>query len=194
MYTLEETRHYLCITCITFRKGNALVLKTPQPTTRHPHQHLGHSPHGTVRWAIEDSISQFPFLQMTYTAENPHADGSAEPGAHPQYQLPRHSDVHDTSSTHYNWMAARQMSCRQQTAPPQLHCSKDVTAHPHLPGPLLLWGPAMPGPLLQLAATIWPELIQVPIVEQNYDSICVRSRLCVRLPLCILLVHTQVSR
>jgi hypothetical protein len=29
--------------------------------------------------AIEDSISQCPFLQMTYTAENPHADGSAAP-------------------------------------------------------------------------------------------------------------------
>jgi len=26
--------------------------------------------------AIEDSISQCTFLQMTYTAENPHADGS----------------------------------------------------------------------------------------------------------------------
>jgi hypothetical protein len=30
-------------------------------------------------------------------------------------------------------MAGRQMSCRQQTAPQQLRCSKDVTAHPHLP-------------------------------------------------------------
>ena len=34
--------------------------------------------------AIEDSISQGTFLQMTYTAENPHADGSAAPGARPR--------------------------------------------------------------------------------------------------------------
>jgi hypothetical protein len=27
--------------------------------------------HETVRWATEDSISQCPFLQMTYTTENP---------------------------------------------------------------------------------------------------------------------------
>ena len=26
------------------------------------------------------------------------------------------------------------MSCRQQTAPPQQHCSKDITAHLHRPG------------------------------------------------------------
>ena len=36
--------------------------------------------------------------------------------------------------THDNWKSARQTSCRQQTAPPQQHCSKDVTAHPHWPG------------------------------------------------------------
>jgi hypothetical protein len=36
--------------------------------------------------------------------------------------------------THDNRMAARQTSCRQQTAPPQPRCSKDVTAHPHRPG------------------------------------------------------------
>jgi hypothetical protein len=62
--------------------------------------HPGHSPHGTVRWATEDSISQCPFLQMTYTAENPHADGSAAPGARPRYRPPRHHDLHATSRTH----------------------------------------------------------------------------------------------
>jgi hypothetical protein len=87
-----------------------------------------------VCWATEDSISQCPFLQMTYTAENPHADGIAAPGARPRYRTPRHRDLPDTSRTHDNWMAARQTSCRQQTAPPQPRCSKDVTAHPHLPG------------------------------------------------------------
>ena len=35
--------------------------------------------------------------------------------------------------THDNWKSARQTSCRQQTAPPQQHCSKDVTAHLHWP-------------------------------------------------------------
>ena len=84
--------------------------------------------------AIEDNISQCPFLQMTYTAENPHADGSAAPGARPRYRPPRHRDLHATSRTHDNWMAARQTSCRQQTAPPQPRCSKDVNAHPHRPG------------------------------------------------------------
>jgi len=39
-----------------------------------------------------------------------------------------------TSRTHDNWMVARQTSCRQQTAPPQPRCSKDVTTHPHRPG------------------------------------------------------------
>ena len=38
------------------------------------------SPWDSALGAIEDSISQCTFLQMTYTAENPHADGSAAPG------------------------------------------------------------------------------------------------------------------
>ena len=84
--------------------------------------------------APEDSISQCPFLQMIDTAGNPHADGSAAPGARPRHRPSRHSDPPATSRAHDNWMAARQTSCRQQTAPPQPRCSKDVTAHPHRPG------------------------------------------------------------
>jgi hypothetical protein len=38
-----------------------------------------------------------PFLQMTYTAENPHADGSAVPGARPRFRPPRRRDPHATS-------------------------------------------------------------------------------------------------
>ena len=38
------------------------------------------SPWDSALGAIEDSISQCTFLQMTYTAENPHADDSAAPG------------------------------------------------------------------------------------------------------------------
>jgi hypothetical protein len=87
---------------------------------------------------------------MTYTAENPHAGGSAAPGARPRYQPPPHRDLHATFRTHDNGMAARQTSCRQQTAPPQPRCR-----------------PPMPGPRLQRAATVWPERIQLPIAEQN---------------------------
>jgi len=89
-----------------------------------------------VSWATEDSISQCPFLQMTYTPENPHADGITTPGARPRHRPARptrHIDPPDTSRTHDNWMEARQTSCRQQTAPPQSRCSKDVTAHLHRP-------------------------------------------------------------
>jgi hypothetical protein len=84
--------------------------------------------------AIEDIISQCPFLQMTYTAENQHADGSASPGAHPRYRPPCHRDLHVTSRTHDNRMAGIQTSCPQQTAPPQPRCSKDVTVHQCRPG------------------------------------------------------------
>ena len=105
----------------------ALVMQSSAPAP-------GAQSSGTVRRAIEDSISQCPFLQMTYTAENPHADGITAPGARPRYRPPRHIDLHATSRTHDNRMAGRQTSCRQQTAPPQPRCSKDVTAHPHRPG------------------------------------------------------------
>ena len=84
--------------------------------------------------APEDSISQCPFLQMIDTAGNPHADGSATPGARPRHRPSSHRDPPATSRSHDNWMAARQTSCRQQTAPPPPRCSKDVTAHPHRPG------------------------------------------------------------
>ena len=70
---------------------------------------------------------------MTDTAENPHTDGRAATGARPHHRLTRHSDPPDTPCTHDNWMVARQTSRRQQTARPQLCCSKDVTAHPFLP-------------------------------------------------------------
>ncbi len=93
--------------------------------------------------AIEDSISQCPFLQMTYTAETPHADGSVSPGARPRYQPNSHSYLYDTSCTHDNRMSGRQTSCRQQTAPPQSRCSKDVTAHLYLPGS----SPGLPCPV-----------------------------------------------
>jgi len=55
------------------------------------------SPWDSVLGAIEDNISQCTFLQMTYTAENPHADGSAALGARPRFRPPRCRDPHATS-------------------------------------------------------------------------------------------------
>ena len=55
------------------------------------------SPWDSALGAIEDSISQCTFLQRTYTAENPHADGSASPGARPLFRTPRRRDPHATS-------------------------------------------------------------------------------------------------
>ena len=106
---------------------------------------------------------------MTYTTENPHADGSAAPGARPRYQQPLHRDLPDTSSTHDNWMEARQTSCRQQTAPPQQCCSKDVTSHPHCTARSPSW-PSMPGPCLQRAATVWLYQIQPAIRNRMFSE------------------------
>ena len=103
---------------------------------------------------------------MTYTAENPHADGSAAPGARPRYRPPRHRDLPATSRTHDNWMAARQTSCRQQTAPPQPRCSKDVTAHPHRPGARP--GRHCPVPPCSGAATI------LILIKRKRVSLCSR--------------------
>jgi hypothetical protein len=93
---------------------------------------------GTVHMGQCDGLQKqhltVPISTMTYTAENPHADGSASPGARPRYQPPCHRDLPATSRTHDNWMESRQTSCCQQTAVPQPCCSKDVTVHPHLPG------------------------------------------------------------
>jgi hypothetical protein len=88
---------------------------------------------------------QCTFLQMTYTAETPHADGRLTLlKTRTQMALPRPEHAHapelpsprpprHVPRTHYNRMAGRQMSCRQQSAPPQSRCSKDVTTNPHLP-------------------------------------------------------------
>jgi hypothetical protein len=57
------------------------------------------SPWDSVMGAIEDSISQCTFLQMTYTTENPHADGSATPGARPRHRPSRHRDRHNDHAT-----------------------------------------------------------------------------------------------
>jgi hypothetical protein len=55
------------------------------------------SPWDSELGAIEDSISQCTFLQMTYTAENPHEDGNVAPGARPRFRPPLHSYPHAMS-------------------------------------------------------------------------------------------------
>ena len=78
-----------------------------RPCARQPrgcHHNCPHGDHGTVRWVpsrfcfcknnkrtiiIEDRSSQCPLLQMTYNAENPHADVSAAPGGRPRRRPPR---------------------------------------------------------------------------------------------------------
>jgi hypothetical protein len=68
-----------------------LVIQSSTPSPGAP------SPWDSAMGAIEDRISQCTFLQMTYTAENPHADGSAAPGARPRFRPPHRRDPHDTS-------------------------------------------------------------------------------------------------
>ena len=66
------------------------------------------SPWDSEMGDMEESISQCTFLQMTYTAENPHTDGSVTPGARPRLSLPRHCDPpRPVPSTHNNRMVVR---------------------------------------------------------------------------------------
>jgi hypothetical protein len=60
----------------------ALVMQSSAPAPG------AQSPWDSGMGAIEDNISQCPFLQMTYTAETPHADGNAAPGARPRFDCP----------------------------------------------------------------------------------------------------------
>jgi hypothetical protein len=82
-----------------------LVIQSSAPAPGAP------SPWDSLLGAIEDSISQCTFLQMTYTAENPHADGSAVPGARPRFRPPRRRDPHATSP------APTTTGCREDRCP-----------------------------------------------------------------------------
>ncbi len=57
---------------------------------------------------IEDNISQCTFLQKTYTAENPQADGSATPGTPKLLPAPPSRTPRHVPRTHDNRMAGRQ--------------------------------------------------------------------------------------
>jgi hypothetical protein len=96
------------------------------------------SPWDSALGVIEDSISQCTFLQMTYTAETPHADGSAAPGARPRLRQPRRRDPHATSPapTTTGWLEDR---CPVVSKRP-LHSLSAAKMSPHIricPEPVL---------------------------------------------------------
>jgi hypothetical protein len=104
------------------------------------------SPWDSALGAIEDSISQCTFLQMTYTAENHHADGSAAPGARPRFRPPRRRDPHATSPapTTTGW---REDRCPVVSKRP-LHSRAAAKMSPHIrigPEPFLTAHAPSPG-------------------------------------------------
>jgi hypothetical protein len=96
------------------------------------------SPWDSAMGAIEDSISQCTFLQMTYTAEKPHADGITPSGARPRLRPTITSDPHTTSPTPTTTGWREDRCPASANGPPQSRCSKDVTSH-------LYWLGAHPG-------------------------------------------------
>ena len=75
---------------------------------------------------------------MTYTTENPHADGSAAPGARPRFRPPRRRDPHATSPapTTTGW---REDRCPVNSKRP-LHSRAAAKMSPHIsigPEPVL---------------------------------------------------------
>jgi hypothetical protein len=119
------------------------------------------SPWDSGLGAIEDSISQCTFLQRTYTAENPHADGSASPGARPLFRTPRRRDPHATSPapTTTGWGKIDVLSSvnGSSTVVLQQRCHR-TSASARSPS----W-PPMFRPRLQRAPTVRTEKIQLPI-------------------------------
>ena len=119
------------------------------------------SPWDSALGAIEDSISQCTFLQRTYTAENPHADGSASPGARPLFRTPRRRDPHATSPapTTTGWGKIDVLSSvnGSSTVVLQQRCHR-TSASARSPS----W-PPMFRPRLQRAPTVRTEKIQLPI-------------------------------
>jgi hypothetical protein len=111
--------------------------------------------------AIEDSNSQCTFLQMTYTAENPHADGSTAPGARPRLLPPRRRGPHATSPapTTTGWQEDR---CPVVSKRP-IHSSRAAAKMSQriLIGPEPVLAAHAPSP--PAAGSHWPEKIQLPI-------------------------------
>jgi hypothetical protein len=88
--------------------------------------------------AIEDIISQPTFLQMTYTVENPHADGRDSTGARPCFHPTSPINPHATSP------APTTTGCREDRCPvvskQQFHSRATAKMSPHIsigPEPVL---------------------------------------------------------
>jgi hypothetical protein len=96
------------------------------------------SPWDSVMGAIEDIISQPTFLQMTYTVENPHADGRDSTGARPCFHPTSPINPHATSP------APTTTGCREDRCPvvskQQFHSRATAKISPHIsigPEPVL---------------------------------------------------------
>ena len=80
-------------------------------------------PKDTVLRTSTRTSSECPFLQMTYTGENPHADGSAAPGPCPASDRPATATPTSRPGTHDNTMAGRQMPRGLMSSMPGLYPS-----------------------------------------------------------------------
>ena len=97
---------------------------------------------------------------MTYTAENPHADGIASPGACPCYRPPRHIDLHDQFSTHDNWMLDR----RPVVSKLPLHRIVAAKMSPHIsisPEPVLADHVPPPGTQVFARSLTWSRFLSL---------------------------------
>jgi hypothetical protein len=144
----------------------ALVIQSSAPAPGTP------SPWDSELGVIEVSISQCTFLQMTYTAENPHADGSAAPGARPRLRPPRRHDTHVTSPspTTTGW---REDRCPVVSKRP-LHSLSVAKMSPHIligPEPVLpAHAPSPPTSGSHCPASQLPELPVSEISKQRVRS------------------------
>jgi hypothetical protein len=119
----------------------ALVMQSSAPAPGTP------SPWDSAMGDIEDSISQCTLLQMTYTAENPPADGIATPGVRPRFRPPRRRDPHATSPAPTTTgcqedkcpvVSKRPLHSRaelQQTMSPHIRIGPEPVLTAHVPSP-----------------------------------------------------------
>ena len=134
-----------------------MVMQSSAPTPGAP------SPWDSVMGAIEDSISQCTFLEVTYTAENPHANGSTLPGSRPHLRPPRQRDPHDTFPAPTTTADAGKTDVLLSANGPSTVAVQQRSARSQF------WQP-MPRPRLQRTANVRPEKIQLPIAEQNFGK------------------------
>ena len=104
------------------------------------------SPWNSVLGVIDDHISQCPFLQITYTAENLHADDNTSPGGRPRFHPPSRRHPHAPSTTPTT-TGLREDRCPVISKLP-LHChtAAKMSQHIHigLKPVLAVHGPSQP--------------------------------------------------